>query len=86
MSSSPRAVAALLLGCAAFAAADASASSEAECRKLGFAPSLLCSNCKKLGDFVGAEDALVGECQGCCTEDETATASSFQRAVLDVCK
>lgn len=79
-----RSLAALLLAGAAVAAAEKP--SEAECKALGFAPSLLCSSCKKLGDFVGAEDALIGECQGCCTEDDSASASTFARATLDVCK
>lgn len=39
---------------------------ETACRSLGFAPSLLCSSCSKLGEFVGTEDVLVGECKGCC--------------------
>jgi len=72
---------------AALLAATAAAEppSEAACRALGFAPSLLCSSCAKLGEFVGADDSLVTECQQCCTAEE-ASASSYARATLDVCK
>jgi hypothetical protein len=59
---------------------------EAACRKLGFAPSLLCSACDKLGDFVGTEDALIGECRECCTEEVAGSGGTYAHATLDVCK
>jgi len=59
---------------------------ESKCRELGFAPSLLCSACDKLGDFVDADDALVGECRGCCTEEASGHSGTYARATLDICK
>jgi hypothetical protein len=59
--------------------------SEADCRALGFAPSLLCGSCTKLGEFVGVEDSLVAECEACCTAEES-SASSYARATFDICK
>ena len=80
------------MGCASaavvFALASATSESpptEAECRALGFAPSLLCSSCVKLGEFIPADDPLLGECEQCCTP-EAAGAGAFARATLDVCK
>lgn len=58
---------------------------ETACRALGFAPSVLCSSCGKLAEFVGAEDPLIGECQQCCTADVNSV-TSYPRAVLDVCR
>ena len=58
---------------------------EAECRALGFAPGLVCGSCAKLGEFVGQDDALVGECGRCCTA-ESNESQHFARAVLDVCR
>lgn len=47
-------MAALLLLASAIAADPAAERlSEASCRTLGFGPSLLCSSCAKLGEFVG---------------------------------
>jgi hypothetical protein len=59
--------------------------SSAACGELGFAPSLLCSSCAKLGEHVGAHDPLVNECLGCCA-DEAAGAKKHSRAILEVCK
>ena len=37
-------------------------------------------------ELVGAEDALVRECQGCCTEHVSSSGTVYSRAVLDVCR
>ena len=50
------------------------------------APSLLCSACDKLGEFVDADDALVGECRGCCTEEVSGHSGTYAQATLDICK
>ncbi len=67
------------------AAGAAAEPNETNCRALGFAPSLLCSSCSKLAEHVGKEDALVGECEGCCNEDSSAL-GVFASAHMDVCK
>ena len=59
---------------------------EVACRKLGFAPSLLCSACDKLSEFVPADDALVGECRGCCTEEVSGHSGTYAQATLDICR
>ena len=74
----------LLLGVASAATQEESRPSEAECRTLGFAPSLLCSSCAKLGDVLG-DDVLVRECQQCCTAED-AEAMHYAKAILDVCR
>ena len=56
-----------------------------DCRALGFAPSLLCSSCTKLGEHIGADDPLLAECGKCCNEDAELS-STFARATLDVCR
>jgi len=61
-------------------------SNETACRELGFGSSLLCSSCAKLGEYVGAEDALVTECNGCCTDDVSNSGTVYSKAVLDVCR
>lgn len=71
----------LLLGAVA-----ADSDNETACRALGFAPSLLCSSCAKLGEYVGEEDALVGECKSCCAEDASNAGAVYPRAVLDICR
>jgi len=73
----------LLLLSVAFAEEDGGRA--AQCRSLGFGPTLLCASCGKLSEHVGAADALVGECRGCCTA-EAETVSHFARAVLDICR
>ena len=50
------------------------------------APSLLCSACDKLGEFVDADDALVGECRGCCTEEVSSHSGTYAKATLDICR
>ena len=78
-----------LLGlcCLAVAAgADTNKSSTEECAKLGFAPTLLCSACTKLGEAVGPTDALVEECTGCCTEDVSGSSGTYAKATLDICR
>ena len=77
-----RGVSVLLLA----AAARAEPSNESECRTLGFAPSLLCSACDKLSEFVPADDALVGECRGCCTEEVSGHSGTYAQATLDICR
>ena len=67
-------------------AASAQAPDEAACKALGFAPTLLCSACDKLGDFVPADDALVGECRSCCTEEVNGTGGTYAKATLDICR
>ena len=59
---------------------------EAACAALGFAPSLLCSACDKLGEFVGSDDSLIAECRDCCTEEVTGSGGTYAQATLDVCK
>ena len=59
---------------------------EAACRALGFAPSLLCSACDKLGEFVSSDDSLVAECRGCCTEEVSGHSGTYAQATLDICK
>ena len=59
---------------------------EAACRALGFAPSLLCSSCDRLGDHVGLDDPLTSECRGCCVEEVNGTGGSYAQATLDICK
>ena len=59
---------------------------EVACRKLGFAPSLLCSSCDRLGDHVGLDDPLTSECRGCCVEEVNGTGGSYAQATLDICK
>ena len=71
---------------AALFAAAAATPDEAACKELGFAPTLLCSGCDKLGEFVGAEDALVAECRGCCTEEVAGASGTYAQATLDICK
>ena len=71
----------LLLG-----SAMADEANETACRSLGFAPSLLCSSCSRLGDYVGSEDSLVGDCKSCCTEDVSNSGTIYPRAVLDICR
>jgi hypothetical protein len=73
----------VLLCCAQAAADDAN---ETECRSLGFGPSLLCTSCHKLGEFVGESDPLVGECAGCCKEESDHASVVYASAVLDVCR
>mmetsp|Transcript_11046 Transcript_11046/g.24111 ORF Transcript_11046/g.24111 Transcript_11046/m.24111 type:complete len:87 (-) Transcript_11046:615-875(-) len=65
--------------------AEDAALSEAECRSLGFAPSLLCSSCTKLAEFIPAGDSLIQECEHCCTA-ESAESGAYAKATLDVCK
>jgi hypothetical protein len=77
-----RAVAALLL----VAGVRGEEHDEAACRALGFAPSLVCSSCDKLGEFVDASDSLVAECRGCCTEEVAGASGKYASAVLDICK
>ena len=72
----------LLLVAASCAAAEET--NESACRSLGFGPSLLCSSCGRLGEFVGEDDSLVGECKGCCVEDVSSSATVFPKAVLDI--
>ena len=55
-------------------------------RFFGQAPSLLCSACDKLGEFVSADDALVGECRGCCNEEVSGHSGTYAQATLDICK
>ena len=74
----------VLLCYAQVAAADDA--NETECRALGFGPSLLCTSCHKLGEFVGESDPLVGECTGCCKEDSDHASVVYASAVLDVCR
>lgn len=71
-----------------FAAALASTDKNdaATCAKLGFAPTLLCSACAKLGEHVGAEDTLVTECSRCCTEDVAGASGTYAQATLDICR
>lgn len=76
-----RALAALLLVSSARAESE-----EGSCRSLGFAPSLLCSSCGKLGEFVAADDPLLAECNGCCTEDISHSGVIYSKAILDVCR
>ena len=68
------------------AASTAAQPDEAKCKSLGFAPSLLCSACDKLGEFVPADDALIGECRGCCTEEVNGTGGTYAKARLDICR
>ena len=75
---------AVVLLCYAQVAADDA--NETECRALGFGPSLLCSSCHKLGEFVGESDPLVGECTGCCKEESDHASVVYASAVLDVCR
>jgi len=75
----------LLVGAAAGAEDAEQRLDEAACRALGFGPSLLCSSCDRLGEFVGADDALVGECRSCCTADSSSS-SVYASATLDVCR
>ncbi|KAL1520223.1 hypothetical protein AB1Y20_023693 [Prymnesium parvum] len=72
------------VGVLLLASALADDANETACRALGFAPSLLCSSCTKLSEFVGAGDALFHECRGCCTEDFSNAGIVYSRAVLDV--
>ena len=76
----------LLLLVASSSLAAGEETNETTCRGLGFAPSLLCSSCTKMGEFVGADDALVGECNGCCTDDVSNSGTVYAKAVLDVCR
>ena len=57
---------------------------EAACAKLGFAPTLLCSACTKLGEHIGEDDSLVSECQGCCTEEVAGGSGTYTQATLDI--
>jgi hypothetical protein len=75
----------LVLAPATRANSDENKLSESECRTLGFAPSLLCSSCAKLAEFIPTGDSLLGECQSCCTDD-IADNGSYSHATLDVCK
>ena len=75
---------AVVLLCYAQVAADDA--NETECRALGFGPSLLCSSCHKLSEFVGESDPLVGECTGCCKEESDHASVVYASAVLDVCR
>ena len=75
---------AVVLLCYAQVAADDA--NETECRALGFGPSLLCSSCHKLGEFVGESDPLVSECTGCCKEESDHASVVYASAVLDVCR
>ena len=69
------------------ASAAADGPDEAACRELGFAPSLVCSSCDKLGEYVGdASDALVAECRQCCTEEAAGASGVYASATLDICK
>ena len=75
------------LCCLAVAAgAETNKSSTEKCAKLGFAPTLLCSACTKLGEAVGPNDALVEECTGCCTEDVSGSSGTYAKATLDICR
>jgi len=79
---------ALLLLASALAAesgAESERLDEAACRALGFGPSLLCSTCAQLGEFVGADDALIGECESCCSAESDGS-RTYASAVFDVCK
>ena len=78
-----RGAAVLLL---AASAARADEANETACRALGFGPSLICSSCTKLGEYVGESDPLVGECQGCCKEEADHAAVVYHGARLDVCR
>ena len=73
------------LALAARAECDSNKSTE-ECAKLGFAPTLLCSACTKLGEAVGTSDVLVEECMGCCTEDVSGSSGTYAKATLDICR
>ena len=60
---------------------------EAACRALGFAPSLVCSGCDKLAEYVGnASDPLLAECRQCCTEEAAGASGQYSSATLDICK
>ncbi|KAJ1626234.1 hypothetical protein T492DRAFT_878809 [Pavlovales sp. CCMP2436] len=59
--------------------AAAAAGAAGGCAELGF-PSPLCATCARLGERVGAADALVAECTGCCSEGS----KKYSRAVLQV--
>jgi len=59
---------------------------ETRCSHLGFGPSLLCSSCDQLAEHVGAEDALVEECRGCCHQEVTGTGGTYPQATLDICR
>ena len=78
----------LLLACARTARAEdgGGEANETACRALGFGSSLLCASCTKLGDYVGADDPLVGECQGCCKEEAVGSGVVYASATLDVCR
>ena len=68
-------------------AAAAAERDEANCTALGFAPALLCSSCDKLADVgISADDPLISECRGCCTEEVAGTGGTYANAVLDICK
>ena len=55
---------------------------EQECAALGFAPTLSCGTCKKIGAQVGDDHKVVGECQGCCTDSG---AVSYIQGRFEVC-
>ena len=73
----------VLLLCAASVSESLIPGSE-ECRELGFSGALMCPSCDQLADTIGAEDSLIGECRGCCTE--IAVTQRMAHARLEVCK
>ena len=77
------------VACVALLVAGAAASKpdEAACRSLGFAPSLVCSSCDKLGEYVAnASDPLLAECKQCCTEEAAGASGQYNSATLDICR
>ena len=73
---------AALLVCLVGSAAGAGLS----CREKGFGDSLQCSSCKQLKAAVGDDDELVGECEGCCSDDSAREgAKTFNEAKLEIC-
>ena len=79
---------AALLALASVLLAPAAASpsrAAAECREMGFSDVLVCSRCEKLKDFLPKDDPLLGECQSCCTDDVSESAT-YSKIVLEVCQ
>ena len=56
--------------------------SEAECRELGFTPSLMCSSCSQLSQF--GLDVISEGCQSCCQEDTEEDGALVSKAVVKI--
>jgi len=57
-----------------------------ECEVMGFSETLMCSDCKKLSEYVDASHPITEECLNCCTPESVQDGSiQYSAAVLSVC-